>query len=85
MRPFKGNPEIGCELECSSDSDCPNEYSCYESSGRCVDPCEPGLQMFFKSCGRDAFCKAENHKPVCYCPKDMPYGDPEKHCKEVLK
>ncbi|ODN01923.1 EGF, latrophilin and seven transmembrane domain-containing protein 1 [Orchesella cincta] len=82
MRPFRGNPEIGCELQCDSDSDCPSQYKCYEESGRCVDPCEPTLQMFFKQCGRDAFCKVEDHKPVCYCPKDLPHGSPELHCKE---
>lgn len=83
MRPFKGNPEIGCELECTSDADCPSEYSCYNASRRCVDPCEPSLQIFFKQCGRDAFCKVEDHKSVCYCPQDLPHGDPQVHCKEV--
>ena len=69
---YKGHPVSaqGCQPECSSHRDCPSTKTCINH--HCVDPC-PG------ACGIDAECKAQDHRPVCFCPYGLS-GDPYLRC-----
>uniref|UniRef100_A0A182XBR0 EGF-like domain-containing protein n=1 Tax=Anopheles quadriannulatus TaxID=34691 RepID=A0A182XBR0_ANOQN len=60
-----------CRPQCVLNTDCPFNMACLQSE--CRDPC-PG------SCGYNALCTVERHRPVCYCPPEM-YGNPYEQCK----
>lgn len=47
-----------CRPECIINQDCPNHLACLQS--KCSDPC-------MGSCGYNAKCSAQNHRPVCEC------------------
>jgi len=76
---FRGNSEGVCEFKCEAHTDCPSEMSCYVDR-RCRNPCIHSLVR----CGRDAKCKVEKHRPVCYCPPDF-VGDAKKQCFNTLQ
>lgn len=59
-----------CRPECTSNSECPNHFSCINQ--RCQDPC-PG------SCGENAECRVLNHNVVCSCFHGYE-GDPINGC-----
>lgn len=59
-----------CRPECITDVDCPFDRACIRHN--CVDPC-PG------SCGHNALCLVQNHRPTCSCPNDL-YGNPYEYC-----
>jgi len=83
IKPFEGNPWVGCELNCTKNEECPDTQVCNQPSQRCVNPCDPEYQPFFTQCGRNAACKVKEHTPYCFCPDDFPHGSPHIHCKEV--
>lgn len=56
------------EAECSQNEDC--------VGGVCEDPCRGD------PCGRDAICRAVNHRASCFCPDGFS-GNPFQQCKLV--
>lgn len=60
--------------ECTKDSDCPFEKSCFEQ--KCINPCQRRL------CGIKAECKVEYHQARCLCPKGL-QGNPIVECLSV--
>jgi len=64
-----------CTPECSKDSDCPLQMSCYYKTKGCVDPC-------VGACHPSAICTVQNHTPVCVCPANtaLTESDPFKTC-----
>ncbi|XP_064459913.1 uncharacterized protein LOC135370150 isoform X1 [Ornithodoros turicata] len=66
-----GNPNgpPGCRHpnECpNGDSDCPPTAACLSDHGgvpMCKSPCSVP-----DTCGPDAICRTENHRPTCFCP-----------------
>ncbi|KAL3272714.1 hypothetical protein HHI36_014176 [Cryptolaemus montrouzieri] len=67
---YHGNPYIGCFKKCATNLECTNEDLC--SNGTCENACK-------NSCGINAICKADKHKPQCSCPAKYK-GDPHKIC-----
>lgn len=59
-----------CRPQCVLNTDCPFNLACLQ--GKCQDPC-PG------SCGYNAVCTVEQHRPVCSCPSGL-YGNPYERC-----
>lgn len=59
-----------CRPECVIHQDCPSNRACIRN--RCEDPC-------VGSCGFNAICSTQNHKPVCSC-LDGYEGDPYAGC-----
>lgn len=59
-----------CRPQCVLNTDCPFNQACIQN--RCQDPC-PG------SCGYNALCAVEQHRPVCSCPPGL-YGNPYERC-----
>ena len=59
-----------CRPECLSNSDCAFDKACLGQ--KCNDPCEG-------SCGNNAQCRVEHHRPICFCPSGL-YGNPYEHC-----
>ena len=59
--------------ECTSDPECPNHLACIQE--KCQDPC------YSHSCGRNAECKAKNHRAICICFPGY-VGDPYSFCEE---
>ena len=60
------------EPECRQDRDCPIDQACINQV--CVDPC-----LVEDPCGRNALCRAQQHRPVCYCPDEWA-GNPQIEC-----
>ncbi|KAK8736183.1 hypothetical protein OTU49_004861, partial [Cherax quadricarinatus] len=73
-----GNPHVNCyeipleEPECRVDPDCTNEQACIKEV--CVDPC-----LVEEPCGRQALCRTNQHRPICYCPEGWA-GNPRTEC-----
>ncbi|KAG7155063.1 Neurogenic locus Notch protein-like 2, partial [Homarus americanus] len=73
-----GDPWVGCvpepkeEPECRVDPDCETDKACVKEV--CVDPC-----LEEDPCGRDAFCRTQQHRPTCYC-LDGWAGNPQIQC-----
>ena len=65
-----------CIDACRSDDNCPFTTACINR--RCQDPCS-----VFGACGRNALCRAENHKAVCSCPAEFK-GDAGKFCDRAI-
>ena len=59
--------------ECTTDPECPNHLACVQE--KCQDPC------YTHSCGRNAECKAKNHRAICVCIYGY-VGDPYTLCEE---
>lgn len=71
-----GNPLTGCKgPECTTNDECPWDKSCL--GYKCNDPC-PG------SCGVDASCRVEKHRPVCTCNHGLT-GNPFFRCYQISK
>ena len=62
--------------ECTSDPECPYHLACIQE--KCQDPC------YSHSCGRNAECKAKNHRAICICFPGY-VGDPYSFCEERKK
>ena len=45
---------------CDNDDDCPMEHMCLD--GQCKAACDQ------VTCGRNAQCKPQDHRPLCFCP-----------------
>lgn len=73
LQNFFGDPYVGCNRECESNSDCKPHLACSKNY-KCEDPC-PGV------CGINARCTVLNHIPTCECPKGM-IGDPFSICRD---
>lgn len=83
---YQGNPHVECALvprenipmpECYHDQDCPLDRTC--KNEKCVNPCS-----LRDSCGRGAFCHAENHRSICRCPVGY-NGNPEVSCDPLVE
>ena len=59
--------------ECTTDPECPDHLACVQE--KCQDPC------YSHSCGRNAECKAKNHRAICVCIYGY-VGDPYTLCEE---
>ena len=59
--------------ECTTDPECPDHLACVQE--KCKDPC------YSNSCGRNAKCKAKNHRAICVCIYGY-VGDPYTLCEE---
>lgn len=62
---------------CSSNSDCSDDEICAEDLNgipKCIKVCEN------QPCGRNAYCTASSHEPICKCTKNF-FGDPVKGCE----
>lgn len=70
MPEFIGSPP-NCRPECTSNSECPNNFACINS--RCQDPC-------IGACGSLAECRVVSHTPNCLCPQGY-MGDPFVSCQ----
>lgn len=62
-----------CRPECVINQDCPSHLACV--SNKCTDPC-------VGSCGINAQCVAQNHRPICSCFPGYE-GDPFSGCSPV--
>lgn len=62
-----------CRPECTVNQDCSSDKACQLQ--KCADPCI-GL------CGINAFCRVQNHIPICVCNKNF-YGDPFLQCQRL--
>jgi hypothetical protein len=71
---YTGDPYIGCQRECTKDSDCARDEYC-ENRGCVVDLC-------LNACGADATCQIFNNKPVCSCERGWT-GDPFNKCTRI--
>lgn len=60
------------EPECRTDSDCPYTKACINEV--CADPC-----LVEDPCGKEALCRTQQHRPICYCPEGWA-GNPEIEC-----
>lgn len=59
---YLGDPYIGCNPECVTNTDCPMDKACIRN--KCTNPC-PGI------CAINAICNVYNHIPMCSCPDGM--------------
>ena len=59
--------------ECTIDPECPDHLACIRE--KCQNPCHT------TTCGRNAECKAKNHRAVCVCLIGY-VGDPYTICEE---
>lgn len=67
---YFGNPDVGCETECTVSSDCPPSKACVNFE--CIDPC-------VGTCGSRAICSVVSHNPLCSCEVGFT-GDPLVAC-----
>lgn len=80
---FLGDPQTGCQPECTINSDCSNDMACINM--KCVNPCTLGTL-----CGANAECICSYHTPTCTC-KQHYFGNafircyPERKCTEELE
>ena len=58
--------------ECRDNSECPLHNACINR--KCLNPC-----AVLDPCAVNAFCRVENHEPVCTCPSGY-IGDPRTSC-----
>lgn len=56
---FFGDPLVGCQPECTINSECPLDKACVRN--RCINPCDENI------CGVNARCETKNHRGVCTC------------------
>lgn len=71
---YRGNPYDKCiVVECTSNSDCPNDRQCINS--QCINPC-----IYENPCSPRAECKVQNHVALCRCPSGF-IGNPYIDCK----
>lgn len=66
---YRGTPP-SCRPECLVSTECAPSLSCINQ--KCIDPCE-------NSCGLNANCIVNYHKPLCSCPRGF-VGDPFIQC-----
>ena len=59
--------------ECTDNSDCPNDKSCFNQ--QCVNPCT------LDSCGQNSQCHVQLHRAVCVCGEGYT-GNPHQYCRE---
>ncbi|OXA40497.1 Pro-epidermal growth factor [Folsomia candida] len=71
---FQGEPNVKCSIKCEAHTDCPKTMSCFVDR-QCRSPCVHSAH----GCGINAKCKVEDHRPVCYCPKEW-VGDETIQC-----
>ena len=64
--------EVGLAPECRDNSECPPHTACINR--QCLNPC-----AVTDPCATNAFCRVQNHEPVCRCP-DGYIGDPRVSC-----
>lgn len=62
-----------CRPECLIHQDCPSHLACVRT--KCRDPCTG-------SCGFNARCTVQNHRPVCTCQQGYE-GDPFSGCSLI--
>lgn len=80
--PFTGNPKDlvrGCQpVPCVYNSDCEGDKLCNRLSHSCDAVCDE------ETCGENAICIAENHKPICQCPNGYKANPlPEVKCSKI--
>lgn len=80
--PFTGNPndlEKGCQsVPCIYNADCLSHELCNRITHTCINACQE------ESCGENAVCIAENHKPNCQCPNGYKADPlPDVNCKKI--
>lgn len=61
-----------CMPGCKTNSDCSIDRSCV--NGQCTDPCAND-----RACGKNAICKAADHRALCLCPDGF-RGEPSREC-----
>lgn len=74
VQDHRGDPYVGCNPECLTNSDCPKSLACLRY--KCQNPCDG-------TCGIDALCTVSNHIPVCSCPYPL-VGDAFSVCRRVI-
>lgn len=62
-----------CVPGCNNNRDCGDDMVC--SLRKCVKVCNEN------SCGKNAICLANRHRPICSCPSGFS-GDPKTECKQ---
>ena len=58
--------------ECRDNTECPPHTACINR--KCLNPC-----AVTDPCATNAFCRVDNHEPVCTCPSGY-IGDPRVQC-----
>ena len=58
--------------ECRDNSECPSHAACINR--QCLNPC-----AVLDPCATNAYCRVQNHEPVCTCPPGY-LGDPRVSC-----
>ena len=58
--------------ECADNSECPPWNACINR--QCLNPC-----AVTDPCATNAFCKVQDHEPICTCPEGY-FGDPRVSC-----
>ena len=58
--------------ECRDNSECPPHTACINR--QCLNPC-----AVLDPCATNAYCRVQNHEPVCTCPPGY-LGDPRVSC-----
>ena len=58
--------------ECADNSECPPWNACINR--QCLNPC-----AVTDPCATNAFCKVQEHEPICTCPEGY-FGDPRVSC-----
>ncbi|XP_047739046.1 uncharacterized protein LOC108675679 isoform X4 [Hyalella azteca] len=75
---YIGNANVNCYLipaaepQCTIDQDCSTDRACIDAA--CSDPC-----IVEDPCGKNALCRTQQHRPVCYCPASWA-GNPKEEC-----
>ncbi len=62
-------------IGCDTNDECPEYTAC--RNRLCINPCAKD-----DPCADGAFCRVDDHEPVCKCPEGY-FGNPKEKCSEL--